>query len=302
MSTSGNDWDRDEHDALDRVRDQLEAIRERHKDDPALDLLRAARADVLPGELQDTVARHLSESAWSRALVDGLADGEATIEPEASQRLLRRITSEASRASGDSRAHGWLRPLFLGSAVAAAAAVAWLVVRSPADVPASPEAPVSTLATAQPPDAPPFQLAFEKPDVRLSMAALTWRGTAGDNQLLADLRPAFDAYRQGEYAVADREFTALAERYPSTTEILFYQGVSRLYLNDPAGARAVLTAAEDVADSTFMADVRWYLAVAEQHAGNVSDARSRLEALCREQGSNAARACTALEQLDSRAP
>lgn len=298
MSTAGNDWDRDERDALDSVRDQLEAIRERHQGDPPLDLLRAAKADVLPGELQGEVARHLSESAWSRALVEGLTPDEATLAPDASQRLLRRIKSAAAREHQGSSTRGWLRPLLLGSAVATAA-IAWLLLRSPADVPTSPAPPAAIVAEGQPPAAPPFQLAFEKPDVRLSMAALTWRGTSGDNQLLADLKPAFDAYRQGDYASAERELTALSERYPSTIEILFYQGVSRLYLDDAAGARTALAAAAGVADSTFISDVRWYLAVAEQRAGNVADARARLDALCREKAADAARACAALEQLES---
>jgi hypothetical protein len=133
------------------------------------------------------------------------------------------------------------------------------------------------------------------------MSALTWRGSkpASDNgnQLLTDLKPGLDAYRRGDYATADRELTALATRYPGTIEILFYQGVSRLFLNDLAGAITAFDAADAVGDPTFAADVTWYRAVAEQRAGNAANARTRLEAICSARGTDAARACTALEQI-----
>jgi hypothetical protein len=297
MSTSGNDWDRDEQEALGHVRDQLDAIRERHRLDPPLDVLRAASAGVLPPEAQASVDEHLAKNAWSRALVDGASPDEAALDAESSKRLLERIESQAAKERAGAGAFGWLRPVMFASGIFAAAAVAWLLVRAPEEPSASPE-PVATVATAPAPAPAPFQLAFDTPDVRLSMAALTWRGEPGDNPLLADLRPALDAYRQGDYAAADRHFSTLADRYPGTIEILFYQGVSRLLLNDAAGADAVLAEAEKVADSTFIDDVRWYRAVAEQHAGNTAQARARLEALCMEKTASSARACTALDEVD----
>jgi hypothetical protein len=155
---------------------------------------------------------------------------------------------------------------------------------------------------ALPPAVPPFLLPFEKPDVRLGMGALTWRGsspsTSDDgNQLLADLKPGLDAYRGNDYARANRELTALVSRYPGTIEILFYQGVSRLFLNDYAGAIAAFDAADAVGDRTFASDVAWYRAVAEQRSGHDAEARAQLDAICKARGADAGRACTALEQL-----
>jgi hypothetical protein len=295
MSSDRTDWDRDEREALDGVADQLEIIRERHRNDPALDLLRAANADVLPEPFQERVAQHLSESAWSRAVVDGLEQADAAFDSASEAKLLGRVQREAARERRSSAARSWLRPVLIASAVAASAAIAWLFVRPTT----TPDIPISTQAVPQAEQAPAFQLAFAKPDVRLSMAALTWRGGGSDNQLLADLKPAFDAYRQGDYASAEPALTALAARYPDTIEILFYQGISRLYLKDARGAVAALSAAEAVADGTFIGDVRYYRAVAEQHAGDTGEARTRLDALCREKGPESARACTSLADLES---
>lgn len=298
MNSDHDDWDRDEREALDGVRDQLELIRQRHRTDPSLDLLRAANADVLPEPLQERVAQHLSDSAWSRAIVEGLDQNDAALDAASQARLLGRVQRDLEREQRGSTARSWFRPVLIASAVAASAFLAWLIVR-----PAStPDIPISTEAVPQPSQATPFQLAFAKPDVRLSMAALTWRGGGSDNPLLADLKPAFDAYRQADYASADRELTALAEKYPGTIEILFYQGISRLYLNDGRGAVAALSAAEAVADATFIGDVRYYRAVAEQRAGNTNEARTRLDALCREKGTDSARACTSLSDLESASP
>jgi len=298
MNSDRNDWDRDEREALDGVGDQLEIIRERHRNDPALDLLRAAKADVLPDALQERVAQHLSESAWSRAVVDGLEQDDAGFDSASQAKLLGRVQRELAREQRSSVTRSWVRPVLIASAVAASLVVGWLLVR-PAT---TPDIPISTEAVPQPQQAPALQLAFAKPDVRLSMAALTWRGGGNDNRLLADLKPAFDAYRQGFYASAEPALTSLAARYPNTIEILFYQGISRLYLGDARGAVAALSAAEAVADSTFIGDVRYYRAVAEQHAGDTGEARTQLDALCREKGPDSARACTSLADLESSSP
>jgi len=292
------DWDRDEREALADLEEQVETIRRRHRADPPLDVLRAAQADVLPPDLQARIAQHLSESAWSRTLATGVEPDEGMLTVEDRDRLLARIVKEAGRDT----AHRWrwLRPAFLGPALLAAASIAWLVSRG-SDVLTPTRPPESTVAIAQPP--PAFLLPLDKPEVRLSMAALTWRGSTGtNNQLLADLKPALDSYRRDDYAAAEREFAMLASRYPGTIEIHFYQGISRLFLNDVTGAIAALAAAEAVADRTFAADVSWYRAVAEEHAGNLTGARARLDSLCLEKGEGAVRACAALARLAAPAP
>ena len=307
MSTDRQDWDREEREALAGLEDQIDAMRRRHVNDPPLELLRAAQADALPSDLQASVSEHLAASPMSRALAEDLGEDASSLSAEDQERLLARIMKEASKSS-PSVGWGWLRPILLGTGVVAMASLVWFVARE-TELGERIGPPETQVVVALPPAAPPFLLPFEKPDVRLGMGALTWRGsspaTDDGNQLLKDLKAGLDAYRSGDYATADRELSALATRYPGTIEILFYQGVSRLFLNDLSGAITAFEAADAIGDQTFAADVAWYRAVAEQRAGNAANARARLEAICGEADRsvrqpdqrNAARACTALEQL-----
>lgn len=302
MNTNRHDWDHDERDALAGLDDQIEVMRQRHRTSPPIEVLRAAHADALPPDLQAAVSEHLSANAMSRLLADGLGEDEPALSADDRDRLFGRIMKEA-RTSEPTGAWGWLRPVLLGSGLVAVASLVWLV-SSETEIAERMSPPERTVVVATPPAVPPFLLPFDKPDVRLSMGALTWRGSSATgagsgNQLLADLKPGLDAYRQGDYATADRELTALAARYPGTIEIPFYQGISRLFLNDLPGAIAALDAAEAVGDRTFAADVSWYRAVAEQRSGNLANARARLEAICGARGDDGTRACSAIEQLDT---
>jgi hypothetical protein len=304
VKTDRGDWDREEREAIAGLDEQLEAMRRRHAGDPPFELLRAAHGDALPSDLQAAVSEHIASNELSRTLAEGLGDDEPELTSEDRDRLYGRIMTAATTPAEPTSGWGWLRPIFLGSGIVAVAALVWLVSIE-TESPERLGPPERTVVVATPPAAPPFLLAFDKPEVRLGMAALTWRGAPGDNQLLADLKPGLDAYRQGDYATANRELTALESRYPATIEVLFYQGVSRLFLNDLDGAIGSLTAAEAIGDRTFAADVTWYRAVAEQHAGNVAAARTRLDALCRAKDDGAARACAAIEEMtkaDATAP
>jgi len=305
VTTDRHDWDREERQALAGLEGQIDAMRRRHIGDPPFELLRAAPADVLPEDLQASVSEHLSASAMSRTLAEGLGEDAPTLSTEEQERLLARIMKEARKESAPVNAWGWLRPVLVGSGVVAMASLVWIVARE-TEVSERLGPPETQVVVALPPAAPPFLLPFEKPDVRLGMGALTWRGAAprerapatdDGNQLLADLKPGLDAYRRNDYAAANRELTALASRYPGTIEIHFYQGVSRLFLDDYPGALAAFDAADAVGDQMFAADVSWYRAVAEQRSGSVAQARARLEGICSARGPDAGRACTALDQL-----
>ena len=301
MSTDRDDWDREERQALAGLEDQIDAMRRRHTGDPPFELLRAARAEVLPEDLQTSVSEHIAASAMSRTLADGSGDDVPALSDADQERLLARIVKEARKESAPAGAWGWLRPVLVGSGIVALAALVWVVSKR-TEVGERLGPPDTQVVVALPPAAQPFLLPFEKPDVRLGMGALTWRGskptaTEDSNQLLADLKPGLDAYRRNDYAEANRALTALASRYPGTIEILFYQGVSRLFLNDYAGAIASFEAAEAIGDRTFAGDVAWYRAVAEQRAGRDAQARARLDAICNARGPDAPRACTALAQL-----
>ena len=303
MSTDRHDWDREERQALASLEGQIDVMRRRHVGDPPIELLRAARAGALPEDLQTSVSEHLAASAMSRTLAEGLGDEPPALSDAEQERLFARIMKEARKESTPSSAWRWLRPVLVGSGIVAIASVVWMVSKG-TEVDERLGPTETQVAVALLPAAPPFLLPFEKPDVRLGMGALTWRGsspstTDDGNQLLADMKPGLDAYRRNDYVTANRELTALASRYPGTIEILFYQGVSRLFLNDYTGALAAFDAADAIGDRTFAGDVTWYRAVAEQRSGNVAQARDRLEGICGARGPDAARACTALEQLTS---
>ena len=307
MSTASRDWTQDERQALSGLHGQLEIIRQRHEHDPPMDLLRAARADVLPPDEQARVGAHLEASAWSRTLVDGLAEGWADSEAAggldsvSNQRLLGRIRRQLQAASGGSRSRWWNPAALGGLAVAASLLIAVMVTRerpTPAAV-AEPQSPTiaAPMAAVQAPRGPLLQIAFAKPEVRLGAGALTWRGAPSENPFLLDLKPAFDAYREGDYARADARFGRLSATYPESIEVLFYQGVTRMLRDDFAGAVAPLTSAARLGNRAFADDVSWYLAVAEQRSGRVAASESRLSTLCTGGSSRATDACAAAAQI-----
>ena len=301
MKTPADGWDRDEREALAPLDAELAAIRARHAGDPPLDLLRAAHADALPPELQARVSAHLADSAWSRALVAGADDADPALDVTDVDRLLARIT----RASAPRRS--WLPPLGgrfsswapLAAAAAAAIVVAiawpWWRTTAPAAPTVATMKPESTIARTQP---PPFELPLDKPDVKLSVAALTWRGTNAPS-LVDALAPALDAYRQSDYAHAAQALERVEARYPTSIEAPFYRGVSLLFLKDYSGAIADLRKAERMKDDAFAPDVAWYLAVAEQRSGDAAAARARLDALCRTATARTSAACDAIKRMDA---
>lgn len=299
MTTPRDGWDRDERELLEALGDEIEAVRARHEKDPPLSLLRAAGEDVLPEALETTAGEHLSNSAWSRALVEGLDDVEATLSAEDQDRLLQRIRRDARSGEGAAGSWTWLwRPVLAATSLAALGIVAWVTwqaARPGAELPGTPE---GTIAVAPPPTTPPFELAIDKPEVKLSAAALTWRGRSGDdNQLLSDAREAFDAYRRGDYALAARAFTTLQSRYPESVEMAFYLGVSHLLQGEAEAAIRALEEAEALGVPEFADDIAWYRALAEHRAGKSPGAEARLASICRQAGSRSAQACEALERL-----
>ena len=296
MRAPSDGWDRDEREALAPLEAELAEVRARHAGDPPLDLLRAAHADALPAELQARVSEHLAGSPWSRALVAGAWDVEYALDASDADRLLARINRGATaRPSWFSNIRIWA-PMAATAALVAIVAIAWSSSRTaapgaPAAASAKPEA---TIARATP---PPYQLPLDKPDVRLSVAALTWRGSS-ETTLVDDLAPALDAYRQADYARAAQALEALESRYPTSIEVRFYRGVSLLFLNDAPGALVELQKADGLNDAAFAPDVTWYLAVAEHRAGNTAAARAHLEGLCAKATPRTTAACDALTHLD----
>jgi hypothetical protein len=297
MKTAADGWDAAEREALKALGLEFELVRRRHAADPPLDLLQAARAEVLPEPLQHDAARHLEQDPWTRTLADDLAGNDAALTKEDEDRLLRRIHT-ARAAETSTRGWRWLLPpafVFATTTVLVAAAILTMwVVRQTAPVQPVQRADATVAATRQD---KVFALPLDKPPITLSVAALTWRGP-GDNSSLSDqLRPGLAAFRANDYATADQELARAAVAFPKAAEPLYYQGVARLFLNDITGASDSLSAAVRLADPSMLPDVTWYLAVAEERAGNMTAAREHVTAVCKSPSTRSAQACTALAKL-----
>lgn len=305
MKAPADGWDRDEREAIEELADELTSLQARRRDDPSIDLLRAANHDALPPNLQAAAEQRLSKDAWSRALLAGFnamePSAEAGLDAEGEGRLLARIRRDVAAPSRPA-AWSWFHFAIAGGA-AAAAIVAVLLLRPGADVPGGVPAvqPQSAVVDSRP--ATRFALPLEKPDVVLSLKALTWRGAGDANPLLAGLKQPLDAFRRGDYAQADREFAALEPRYPGAVEVVFYGAVARLFLDEPKRAIPGLRRAAELADDSFASRVAWYRAIAEERAGNGVEVRRQLERVCRAGGERARDGCAGLEKIGAaRAP
>jgi len=295
LSPHQNDWDAEEREALEDLRRDLEEIRRRHGADPPLELLRAAKAGVLPDEVQKAVEDYLDKSAWSQALVEGVESVDVTLDADSEKRLLERIRLEA-KARPQARWTWGGSWRILVAAVGLAACV-FLVLHFPASKHVSPPpvAPVAAVPAA--PTTAEFLLALEKPDVKLAPSSLTVRGEQTQSRFLEDLAPALTAYRQNDYQSAEKQLVVLRSRYPKSVEVQFYLGVSRLFLGNAAGAIEPLNAARKIASETFGPDALWYLAVAYERAGNTQAASAELAALCSGTSAFKARACDGVRVL-----
>jgi hypothetical protein len=218
--------------------------------------------------------------------------------PSDEARLLARIQREAQASGKPARTSIGSGVLLTAAAILLIVGTTWVLRREPSSSAVKSSDP--TVATATP--SPVLYLALEKPAVKISPATLAWRGPVAQNPLLADLKPAFDAFRADDYARADREFSKIAGKYPKSIEIALYQGVARLFLGNIPGAIESLTAAEPLAESGLGGDVAWYRAVADERAGNLAGARVRLSRLCGESDARAKTACDALTRLPGGTP
>jgi hypothetical protein len=289
MKTPPDGWDDDEREIPEELTRELSAMQGATA--LPIDVLRAAGTGVLPEDLERAAQDYLSREPRARALVEDLDDA-TTLDAHGEARLLARISHEANALRAPQTASRWMWQAAAALAAIAIAGSIWLTLsREPSEAPAVAvtQAPQAvTPAAAPPPES--FLVPLERPEIRISLRAMTWRGAAPENPVLAALKPAFDAFRAGDYAAADRAFTEVGGRYPNLVEVALYQGVARLFLGDVAGATTSLRAAEKIGDDAFKNDVAWYLAVAEERAGNAAAARTRLEALCA-RGTGDPRAC-----------
>jgi tetratricopeptide (TPR) repeat protein len=254
---------------------------------PPPELLQASQMRTLPQPVQARVARHVEHCVMCQALGEALDDPAlASLTPEESARILTRVRAELGRSR---------RPFVAWWQFAAAAAAVALVAFGLVLFRASRNAP----AALAPGEIAVLQL--EKPDLPARTGTdLVWRGPT-DSGAGADLGRALEPYRAGDFAEAARRLTALLDRQPQNPAVLFYLGVSDLFLGADAQAVTALEQAESfVRDDVDLArETAWYLALAYQRTGQIQRATAKLDALCRGGSTRAARACIGLSGLSA---
>jgi hypothetical protein len=292
---AGDDWDDTEHEALEPFAREVADMRDRHRHDPPLDVLRAARAGALPDDLQPKADAYLESSPWAQTLVSAADEAEPALDSLSADRLLARIEKDRRTDVDDARRPAWKWALALGS-LAAAAVVVVMVWRPSSKTLVAPRPSTTqttqTTATAR----PAFALELTVPEIKMTSAALVRRGE-GAARFVDDIAPALNAFRAGDYDAAARMFDALRASYSTSVEVPFYLGVSRLFLNNAPAAAQSLESARALNDASFEDDVAWYLAVAYERAGERSRAAALIDGLCGGKSAYASRACAAATSM-----
>ncbi len=304
MRKQFDDLDAIEREWLDRAADEIEAFRRLRSSCPPLRLIRAAQAEALPDELQAHVTMHVAGCQACQRLREDLESLPPPLEvtQEEIGRILRRVGSEPSAElpAGHSPGRRILWRALLVTAACASGFFAFRQLRH-SDTP-PPSAEVAVVAQEAPapawsPEAPKL----EKPDVKLTLAILTWRSGGSQQGLLSDIAPALEHYRADRFADAAAEFEALIPKYPGSVEVQFYLGVSHIFLGEFPAAIQALEQAAKTGNTQFADDISWYLGSAYQRSGRLSEARVLFSSLCSGKGAYTARGCEAVEALN-RAP
>jgi hypothetical protein len=209
---------------------------------------------------------------------------------EAVSRVRARVMSRARRRVP--RPVAWAA----GIVLAVGAGLAWWATRAPEVRSATAEAPAPALRSGVP--AVTALWTVTPPPVRLPLTALgpTRSGERADAVHTA-LLEALEGYRAGRFAESIAPLEGLARRHPHSSDVAFYLGVSLLLSDRAAEALPVLDRARRTAEGPRAAEIDWYLATAEQRAGQSDRARPRLAALCGAAGPFSAAACAAGERL-----
>jgi hypothetical protein len=279
----------------------IDDLRRRCVGCPPARVLSAAAADALPADVQAAVVVHIESCPTCLAL---RADLEHLDPVELGAGDVEGILAHVRRDAEPAPRRLWSRwTTWVPVSLAATAAILAVVFATPnrAPVPASvapPAAPpMAAAAPAAPSPAPAMPVPdLQKPPVKLTMLALTWRnGSEAGGGFAEAIAPALNAFRADRYDESARLLDGLAARYPSSVEVPFYQGVSQLFLGRDQDAVAALRRAQRLADGTFEADTEWYLGIALARSGHDVEARARFTALCRGKSVYVAQACDAVK-------
>jgi hypothetical protein len=283
------DFDSEEREFRREIQAAMTADREAAGACPSPDLLMAARSGVDFDGSED-VQRHMALCPICEQLVQDLAEYEFPAASDEEDRRIRARWQDPRSRPVRSQLRIWA-PLL----VAAMLVVGIFVARGTRQPTALQNA--TPVQHSTPPAAEAFNLAKAAIKIPAS-AVLTYRNGAGGTQTyLADLATALAPYRKDDYAEAADRLGAVSRKYPDAAEPAFYKGVSQLFLNQNDAAIESLQQARRRAGETLRDDVSWYLALAFNRVGRISDASHEAEALCSHAGDYKDRACAAADEL-----
>jgi hypothetical protein len=261
---------------------------------PPPELLQTFHLEGLQGELEVRVKAHVELCLFCQGLIRDLATIHAPLTAEEDARIHARVFPRGSRR-GLLRKWNFWGPMI--PVLAAAAAILVAVWIHSARV-RRPRAIASSVAPAPVASLPVF--ALEKPSVALPLPILM-RGASGRREAyLSVLARALKPYQSGDYRTAEAQLQALAAKYPKSSRVFFYGGVSALLAGGNDAAVKDLTRAGALAHGSFVNECQWYLALAEVRSGQLTQAAAMLNSLCSAPGEYSSRACSGLAELSAR--
>ncbi|MBZ5537016.1 MAG: hypothetical protein LAO31_13770 [Acidobacteriia bacterium] len=304
MNKLPSDLDAFEAEAIKESGGLLDSLRKQRSDCPPVPMLRAAHAGVLTEEVQSAVTAHVAGCRLCRVLQADFAALDSTeASPQEVEQILIHVRRQAGKSDGSSfwrfNIFSWRTAMATAALVLSVVLIVWEV-----KTPQQPGPVPSPVAEVKPTPAPQIPEAFrlEKPAVKMTLGVLTWRSNKnGRDQFLKDMAPALEAYRNDNFNASADSLQTLSSKYSESVEVFFYLGVSRLFLAEYPAAIKALEQAARLADDSFSPDVLWYLSISCQRSGQTEMARGYLQQLCGGSSGYAARACVALNGLDSSA-
>lgn len=108
---------------------------------------------------------------------------------------------------------------------------------------------------------------------------------------------AFLAYQQHDFQAAKEQFSELLAEDPTNTELIFFQALCNLELDNTNQARTGFGQVIDQGNNFYLMQSRWYLALAWLKEGNSEEATTILSELSQEKGKYARSAEKLLEEM-----
>ncbi len=309
MDDSYSDFETEEKDFLESLREHPSFREKGSGQCPAPRLLIASQADALDDERRTVIRAHIDGCMECRILLQSFAEAELPeINAEEVDRLYFRIrgklpvTTQVSWRRHSFRiAWSWKNAPALAALFIAAALGLWyrqLQRNSPPPI-QSPTSSVPAgvdLALLVPLDPPPVELPLD--------ALLTRRSFGQDRQTLyiRKLAAALAPFKTGGYALAAPNLEQVAAAHPDAPEAHFYYGVCLILTGSALKAVEELSHTNLYAETKWQRRASWYLAIARLRVGDTMGALDEFRQLCATEGEQKQSACDAIQRIRRAVP